>query len=127
MFYSHRSPAARSSGHRSSPRPTLQALEPRRLLAATLIQDLDPSAGNDLRPFQVTAFDGVAYFAADDGQHGLELWRSDGTAGGTWLVKDIVPGRGPSAVAALTDSIAAADGTLYFSAADELGGHELWK
>ncbi|HEX3128903.1 MAG TPA: ELWxxDGT repeat protein [Thermoanaerobaculia bacterium] len=32
------------------------------------------------------------YFAFDDGIHGTELWRTDGTAGGTRMVKDICPG-----------------------------------
>lgn len=32
------------------------------------------------------------FFFADDGWHGREVWTSDGTAAGTYLVKDIWPG-----------------------------------
>src|SRR5678815_4934485 len=35
--------------------------------------------------------DGFYYFSADDGIHGEELWRSDGSPEGTRLVKDVNP------------------------------------
>ncbi len=35
---------------------------------------------------------GTLYFGANDGKHGYELWKSDGTAANTTLVKDINPG-----------------------------------
>src|SRR4051794_37752518 len=34
---------------------------------------------------------GISYFTANDGINGEELWRSDGTAAGTWTVKNINP------------------------------------
>ena len=44
----------------------------------------------------LTSFNGSLLFFADDGSHGYELWRSDGTAVGTTLVKDIFPGAASS-------------------------------
>ena len=35
---------------------------------------------------------GVLYFVANDGQNGRELWKSDGSEGGTMMVADIYPG-----------------------------------
>lgn len=35
---------------------------------------------------------GSAFFAANDGINGVGLWKTDGTAGGTVLVKSLVPG-----------------------------------
>jgi ELWxxDGT repeat protein len=65
---------------------------------------------------------GVFYFAAADPMHGLELWRSDGTPGGTRLVRDIRPGRSGSNLLSLTVH----QGRLYFFADDGVWGQELW-
>ena len=42
--------------------------------------------------YNLTNVNGTLFFAADDGTHGNELWKSDGTAAGTVLVKDINTG-----------------------------------
>jgi ELWxxDGT repeat protein len=44
----------------------------------------------------LTNVNGELSFAADDGVHGTELWKSDGTAAGTTLVQDIHPRLHPS-------------------------------
>jgi ELWxxDGT repeat protein len=41
-------------------------------------------------------------FTANDGTHGIELWASDGTATGTWLVTDLTPGAASSSILGLT-------------------------
>src|SRR4029078_3028760 len=40
-------------------------------------------------PSYLTAVGGKLYFTANDGVHGEELWKSDGTKAGTVMVKDI--------------------------------------
>jgi ELWxxDGT repeat protein len=54
--------------------------------------------------------------------HGLELWRSDGTAAGTVLMQDIVPGTGSSSPRHFSVS----GDHLFFTANDTVHGRELW-
>src|SRR5262249_45599516 len=71
----------------------------------------------------LTDVGGTLFFAAFDSVNGTELWKSDGTAAGTVLVKDINPGRSGSSPGNLT----AVGGTLFFSAVTPETGNELWK
>ena len=50
----------------------------------------DINSGSDgSHPYQLTTVGNTLYFSADDGTNGGELWKSDGTATGTVMVKDI--------------------------------------
>jgi ELWxxDGT repeat protein len=65
------------------------------------------------------------FFLAGDGEHGVELWTSDGTTAGTVLVRDITPGEGSSFLD--LSSLTVAGGKVYFSATDGVSGFELWE
>ena len=59
------------------------------------MKDIYPGRASSVPSF-LTNVDGTLFFAAADGLHGVELWKSDGTPAGTTLVKDIRPGAGHS-------------------------------
>ena len=62
-------------------------------------------------------------FRANDGTHGYELWVTDGTAAGTYLLDDINPGPGNSYAQSL---YRLSDGKVIFRAYDVTYGDELW-
>ncbi|MGH9363126.1 MAG: ELWxxDGT repeat protein, partial [Thermoanaerobaculia bacterium] len=65
------------------------------------------------------------YFSADDGIHGQELWCSDGTAAGSWMVKDLCPGS--CSGFRQFDEIVALGSALLLVANDGAHGRELWR
>jgi ELWxxDGT repeat protein len=67
---------------------------------------------------------GIYYFSANDGMHGQEIWRSDGTEDGTFLLKDIAAGSeglpNPPLFAALGNK-------TYFGLGRSFSSFELWE
>lgn len=86
-----------------------------------LVKDINPGSDSSIDTGLSGAYavlNGVAYFRANDGATGFELWRSDGTAAGTQRVIDIRPG----APFGFPTNIRAANGKLFFSATDQPDG-----
>ena len=87
-----------------------------------LVKDI-ATIGKSSGPSDLVEAGGTLFFVADDGLHGAEVWRSDGTVGGTTLVHDTRPGLATSGPYDLTP----VGGTLYFVAGNGLDGVELWR
>jgi len=88
------------------------------------VEVIDLWVGGSSQPRDLLVFDGLLFFRADDGSGiGAELWATDGTAAGTYLVADIETTPGLSSYpSALRDL----DGTLVFLAQTAAAGYELW-
>lgn len=93
-------------------------------IEVSMVKDINPGSNTSyFSGFPAPkSLNGQLYFPADEGIHGLELWKTDGTEGNTNMVKDIRLGNSAD-LAYLTDL----NGTLFFAARDEEHGQELWK
>jgi ELWxxDGT repeat protein len=110
-------------GSGSATQRFVEALEVRRLLAAVLVKDINSQSADAANLSPSVEVNGTLYFTWLRSDIGLELWKSDGTADGTVLVKDINPGTahgyiGPSV---------AYHGQDFFVAQTATTGRELWK
>jgi ELWxxDGT repeat protein len=97
-----------------------------------MVQNLGPSNYGSY-PYNLTNVNGTLFFQAGmqpnvNGNHtftsgtGAELWESNGTAAGTFMVQDINPGPHGSYPRQLTN----VNGSLFFEATDGTHGYQLW-
>ena len=90
-----------------------------------LVKDINTVSTHTSWEKAMVTMGGVLYFIADDGVHGDELWRSDGTMGGTNMVIDLNPTRQSIIGGSIVDEnpgtnfgeIVAGDEKIFFSAA----------
>lgn len=87
------------------------------------ITDLSPNIALGVFYNTIGVIGDIFYFSASDSQHGYELWRSDGTASGTFMIKDINTQIASSNPNILFDL----GGYLYFMADNITHGNELWR
>jgi ELWxxDGT repeat protein len=89
-----------------------------------LLRDIVPAGSADVSSLtRVAGATPQVLFAATTAAHGRELWRSDGTSGGTYLVRDLHPGASGSFPQYLREL----DGHLHFAAHTGSGYYEVWR
>jgi ELWxxDGT repeat protein len=88
-----------------------------------LVKNINPGAVSS-NPSNLTMVGSTLFFTANDGTNGIELWKSDGTLGGTVLININLTAGASSNPFGLTALNAT---TLIFSANDGVNGNEVYK
>ena len=106
----------------------LEQLEDRRVMATTaqLVRDINTSGSFNMGGSDPTGFVALGaqvLFSAATLENGRELWKSNGFAGGTTLVKDI----NPFGTSSNPQQLTRVGNQIYFIADDGTPGVELWK
>jgi ELWxxDGT repeat protein len=93
-----------------------------------IVKDINPGSASGFNPYldrTLVDVNGTLFFPADDGVHGVELWKSNGTEAGTVMVKDIYVG--PNSSMLYSFWLINVNGTSFFTADDGSTGYEIWK
>ena len=105
-------------------------------LAVLILPGILSSQSMHLRDFENDALGGPSkaiqfqnrlFFSAYTPQHGRELWVSDGSKSGTFMLLDIAPGAASSLGENFPNSLFVHNNLLYFQANDGVNGFELWR
>lgn len=89
------------------------------LSQVSLVTDINTQPGSSF-PSNFIQIGTITFFTASLEEFGSELWRTDGTDEGTYMVKDINPGLYSSSVSGIKEM----NGVLFFIASDGVHGNE---
>ncbi len=97
------------------------------LAGTTLVKDIVPgtAGSNDVNNYELFSNGTYLLFAASTPSNGVELWKSDGTGGGTAMLKDINTANA-GADSSNPRSFYTINGTVVFFAKDVTNGEEIW-
>jgi ELWxxDGT repeat protein len=102
----------------------------------TMLKEINTANANadSSNPSGFFSFNNMILFVATDATHGEEFWRTDGTTGGTILLKDINPGPGSSTSYELFPGVSfdvfmsfhIFNNRAYFNAYDGVSNGQVW-
>ncbi len=95
-----------------------------------LVKDINTGTAHsfpDLDGFVIPPANNIFYFTAATATNGQEVWRTDGTLVGTFIVKDINSGANSAFNLYGNYLLGVANGNVLFFANDGVNGSQLWK